>query len=164
MCGMPNVRVAVESDLDGVLAVGHATWPGTYGPIAGPDYVKAGLEKWWSPESTLPAIREERVLVAGAVPDRIDAMALFSYDGDAVVLWKLYVVPAAQGAGLGAALMDAVIDVARPRARLLRLAFLDGNLGARGFYERQGFREVGREPDALGGPDNVWMEREIGTG
>jgi ribosomal protein S18 acetylase RimI-like enzyme len=163
MWAMTNVRLARESDLEAVLAVGHATWPSTYGPIAGPDYVKAGLEKWWSPELTLSAIRRERVLVAGTAPDRVEGMAAFSYDGEAVVLWKLYVAPAAQGSGLGAALLDAVIDAARPKARLLRLAFMDGNLGARGFYERQGFRETSRKPDALGGPDNVWMEREIGA-
>ena len=48
------VRRAVEDDLDGILSVGHRTWPPTYEPIAGADYVAMGLAKWWSAESTLP--------------------------------------------------------------------------------------------------------------
>lgn len=161
VCTMSFVRVARESDLEAVLAVGHATWPGTYGPIAGPDYVAAGLEKWWSAESTLPAIRDGRVLVAGLVEGQVAGMASYSFDGDAAVLWKLYVVPEAQGGGLGGALMDAVVDAARPQARFLRLSYLAGNESAAGFYTRQGFRETDRKPDTLGGPENVWMERRL---
>ena len=46
------VRRAVEDDLDAILSVGHRTWPPTYEPIAGADYVAMGLAKWWSAEST----------------------------------------------------------------------------------------------------------------
>lgn len=163
MWGMSFVRVADDADLDAVLAVGHATWPPTYEPIAGAEYVRAGLAKWWSPESTLVAIRNGRVLVAGPGPDPSDVqgMAAYSFDDDALIIWKLYVLPSAQGAGLGAALMRAVEAAVLPETRVLRLAFLDGNDAARGFYERQGFRVTGREPDLLGGPDNVWMERVV---
>ena len=48
------VRRAVEDDLDGILSVGHRTWPPTYEPIAGADYVAMGLAKWWSAESHAP--------------------------------------------------------------------------------------------------------------
>lgn len=36
------VRTADESDLNAVLAVGHRTWPATYPPITGEDYVATG--------------------------------------------------------------------------------------------------------------------------
>jgi ribosomal protein S18 acetylase RimI-like enzyme len=88
-------------------------------------------------------------------------MASYSLDGDALVLWKLYVVPAAQGTGVGSALMAAVAAAAEGCARV-RLAFLDGNDAARGFYESRGFRLTGTEVNPAGGPDNVWMEKTLG--
>jgi len=40
------------------------------------------------------------------------------------------------------------------------LEYADGNDRAAAFYERQGFREVRRQPpEELGGPAIVWMER-----
>ena len=60
------VRPAVLDDLDAVLEVGHRTWPATYEPIAGPEYVAMGLAKWWTADATEPAIRAGRTLVAAA--------------------------------------------------------------------------------------------------
>lgn len=156
-----EIRAARESEVDAVVAVGHETWPSTYGPIAGMDYVRDGLEKWWTVEGTFPAIADGRVLVA--VEDGgIVGMTLFSVDDTAMDIWKLYVVPAAQGSGAGGALLRAAIaEAQRRRLTEVRLAHLDGNQRAREFYEHHGFRETHREPDQLGGPDSVWMLRPL---
>lgn len=152
-----EIRVAREEEAQAVVAVGHQTWPATYGPIAGMDYVRAGLARWWSLESTLPAIREDRVLVA-VVEGAIVGMTLFSADDEALDVWKLYVVPAAHGSGAGGALLHAAVDEARLRGLArVRLAHMDGNDKAHAFYEHHGFRETHREPDELGGPGAVWM-------
>ena len=67
---------------------------------------------------------------------------------------QLYVLPSAQGAGVGARLLDIV----KARQSLLRLWTFQRNDGARAFYEKRGFVEIGRsdgtrneerEPDAL---------------
>ena len=44
--------------------MGHRTWPGTYGPIAGEEYVAMGLATWWTEDATIPAIRARRATVA----------------------------------------------------------------------------------------------------
>ena len=141
--------------------VGHRTWPATYEPVAGADYVRFGLERWWSAEALLPAIRDRRTLVAEDDDGRVVGMAAYSLDDDALVLWKLYVLPDLHGTGVGGALMDAVLVAARAPGRV-RLAHLDGNTDARAFYASRGFRVTGIEPDPLGGPDNVWMELSLG--
>ena len=52
----------------------------------------------------------------------------------------LYLAPAARGRGIGKALLDRA-KVAAPR--LCLWTFRD-NVGARAFYEREGFREIAR--------------------
>lgn len=159
---MLTVRIASPDEVDDVVAVGHRTWPPTYVPIAGADYVREGLAKWWTRGACLPAIVDGRTLVAVDDDSRVVGMASWSTDGDVLTLWKLYVLPEDQGRGIGRALMGGVIDEAR-RASVsnIRLAFLDGNDSARGFYEARGFRVVHTERGGLDGPDNVWMERPV---
>jgi GNAT superfamily N-acetyltransferase len=155
-----TVRRAVEGDLDAVLAVGHRTWPPTYEPLAGADYVAMGLAKWWSAEATRPLIDAGRVTVAEVDGEVVGVAAAGPLDGR-LVLWKLYVLPGHQGEGIGAALLDAVVDEARGRYAQLRLAYLDGNERAGRFYSRHGFVEVERETGSGGLPDSVWMERQL---
>lgn len=157
---MLTVRIASPTEVDDVVAIGHRTWPPTYAPIAGANYVREGLARWWTKEACLPAIADGRTLVAadGGSP-RIVGMASWSTDADVLVLWKLYVLPEDQGRGVGRALMDGVVrEARRVSAHVIRLAFLEGNDSARGFYEARGFRVFSKEPGGLDGPDNVWME------
>jgi ribosomal protein S18 acetylase RimI-like enzyme len=162
---MVTVRLAVPDDAEAVVAVGHATWPPTYEPFAGPEFVRRGLEAWWTVDFSLPAIEERRTLVAveaGADGgSQVIGMAAWSYDGDTVTIFRLYVLPAFQGRGAGSALLHGVVREVSPNAKIIRLAFLDGNEAARGFYEANGFAVTTREPGELDGPDNVWMERAL---
>lgn len=157
----PVVRTATEADLDAVLEIGHVCWRATYTPIAGAEYVERGLAGWWTPETNRPAIAEGRVLV-GELDGRVLGMTSTSVVDDLVVVWRLYVLPEAQGHGLGTALLDAVEAAAPSGVVGLRLSHLEGNDRARGFYEHLGFVATGeREPDTIGGPDDLWMERPL---
>lgn len=155
-----TVREAVLDDLDAVLVVGHGTWPATYEPIAGADYVRMGLAKWWTAEATAPALRAGRVLVA-EVEGEIVGMASSGLLDGRLVLWKLYVLPSFQGHGVGSALMDAVLARAARAYDEIRLAYLDGNVQAAGFYRSRGFVELQREVGGHGIPDSVWMSRAL---
>jgi ribosomal protein S18 acetylase RimI-like enzyme len=65
------------------------------------------------------------------------------------LLWGMYVRPKAQGAGLGSALVQAVLRHARGEVQLVQLTVMDHNPRARRLYERHGFVEYGREPAAV---------------
>ena len=52
------------------------------------------------------------------------------------MLWKLYVHPDQQGTGLGRALLERVIDANGDEP--LWLSYVDGNVGAAGFYAATG--------------------------
>jgi len=78
---------------------------------------------------------------------------------DVPIVWKLYVVPPAQGTGVGSALIRELLAVADGRP--VRLEYIDGNDKAAAFYARHGFVEVRREPnDEPGWPAQVWVERK----
>jgi ribosomal protein S18 acetylase RimI-like enzyme len=80
-------------------------------------------------------------------------------DGLDCYLEELYVVPAQRGHGLGRALMEAAIDLARERgAARMDLGTAEDDLAARALYESLGFtnRERGGE-----GPVMLFYERDL---
>jgi len=158
------LRAATGDDLQGVIAVGQQTWPLTYGPIAGDDYVAMGLAKWWTADATIPAIRAGRVTVAEYDGEIIGMTSVGPLDGH-LALWKLYVLSAFQSSGVGGMLMRAAIAKARADGYdEIVLSYLDGNDNARGFYEHYGFTETGRESTGGGVPDSVWLHLPLSGG
>jgi len=151
------IRAADGNDLAAVLAVGRRTWPVTYGPIAGEEYVAMGLAKWWTAGATIPAIRAGRVTVA-EVDGTVVGIAVVGPHENHLVLWKLYVLPEHQGGGIGSALMESVIARASGEHSQIRLSYLDGNTSAETFYRGKGFVEISRESSGDGIPESVWMQ------
>jgi len=154
------IRVADGNDLVAVLDVGRRTWPITYGPIAGGDYVKMGLAKWWTDDATIPAIRAGRVTVA-ELDGTVVGIAVVGPHEKHLVLWKLYVLPEYQGQAIGSALMDAVVAAAQGVHPEIRLSYLNGNTLAGDFYRRRGFVEISRESGGDGIPESIWMQLEL---
>jgi ribosomal protein S18 acetylase RimI-like enzyme len=74
-------------------------------------------------------------------------------------LAELYVAPARRGRGLGRALMNAAIDLARERGSAwMDLGTSDDDVAARALYESLGFSNREGKPD---GPINYFYEREL---
>jgi GNAT superfamily N-acetyltransferase len=77
-----------------------------------------------------------------------------SDDPAAPVLRGLYVEPAAQGAGLGAALYEhAVAQLRAAGHTAITLWVFEGNGHARGFYERRGWLPDGATGESEGAPE-----------
>ena len=111
-----------------------------------------------------PAMAEGEtvVLLAGAEPVGLAVLrfrASFYAKGLECYLAELYVAPAHRGHGLGRALMDAAIELARNRGAVwMDLGTSEDDTAARALYESLGF--INRE----GGPDGPIMlvyEREL---
>jgi ribosomal protein S18 acetylase RimI-like enzyme len=74
-------------------------------------------------------------------------------------LEELYVVPDRRGQGLGRALMEAAIELARLEgAAHMDLGTAETDVAARGLYESLGFSNREGKPD---GPLNFFYEREL---
>ncbi len=80
-------------------------------------------------------------------------------DGLECYLAELYVVPGKRGRGLGRALMEAAIDLARERgATYMDLNTAETDTVARALYESLGFSRTEGKP---GGAVNYYYEREL---
>jgi ribosomal protein S18 acetylase RimI-like enzyme len=102
------------------------------------------------------------VLLGGAGPDGLALLrfrpSLWSETLDCY-LEELYVVPDRRGEGLGLALMEAAMDLARERgAAHMDLGTAETDTAARGLYEKLGFSNREGKPD---GPINYFYEREL---
>lgn len=155
-----QVRRAVATDAGAVQDVGLRTWPATYAPIAGSEYVAQGLARWWTEEAVGASIR------GGALVAELDGavigMASAGERDGSPYLWKLYVLPERQGVGAGSALLATVVDSLPARSTCLGLDYVEGNEPAAAFYRSKGFREIGRQPSPLGiGPDEILMELRL---
>jgi ribosomal protein S18 acetylase RimI-like enzyme len=102
------------------------------------------------------------VLLGGRGPDGLAVLRLRpSIYSEALecYLAELYVAPARRGRGLGRALMEAAIELARRRGcNFMDLGTSEDDVAARGLYERLGF--INRE----GGPEGPVMyvyERDL---
>jgi GNAT superfamily N-acetyltransferase len=102
------------------------------------------------------------VLLAGAGPDGLAVLRFrpsIWTPGLECYLAELYVVPDMRGRGLGRALMDAAIDLARERgADMMYLGTGEDDVAARALYESLGFTNREGKPD---GPVNYFYEREL---
>lgn len=105
---------------------------------------------------------EITVLLPGDGPDGLSLLrfrpALWA-DGLEAYLQELYVVPPLRGRGIGRALLEATMDLARERGA----AGIDLNTGetdveARGLYESSGFTNREGGPD---GPAMLFYERDL---
>ena len=154
------IRLADGNDLKAVVEVGRRTWPVTYGPIAGEDYVAMGLAKWWTEDANIPAIRAGRVTVA-EVDGTVVGIAAVGPHEHHLVLWKLYVLPEYQGKGIGSALVESVVASAMGLHPEIRISYLEGNTLAEAFYRGKGFVEISRECGGDGMPESVWMQLDL---
>jgi ribosomal protein S18 acetylase RimI-like enzyme len=105
---------------------------------------------------------EITVLLAGTEPVGVAVLrfrpALLTETLDCY-LEELYVVPERRGQGLGRALMEAAIALARQRgAGRMDLGTGEDDVAARALYERLGFSNRGGRPE---GPVNYFYEREL---
>jgi ribosomal protein S18 acetylase RimI-like enzyme len=105
---------------------------------------------------------EATVLLGGAGPDGLAVLrfrpALWTETLDCY-LEELYVVPDRRGRGLGRALMEAAMELARARgAARMDLGTGDDDVAARALYEKLGFSNREGKPE---GPVNYFYEREL---
>jgi ribosomal protein S18 acetylase RimI-like enzyme len=150
-----SVREAADADAD---AVGHLLYDFNHefgDPAPEPAQLARRVRE-------LLAGGDTGLLVAGQPPLGLALMrfrrSLFT-PGLECYLAELYVVPARRGQGIGRALMEAAIDLARSRgADYMDLGTAETDVAARRLYESLGFDNHEGKP---GGPVNFYYEREL---
>ena len=144
-------RDARAEDLPAIDRIYRTSFVDTFGPLYSPEDLAMFLAQFtpeaWATEFADPhyafrlaEIDDEPVGYAKLGPLKLPADPV----GEAAELHQLYMLSAAHGSGLGAQLMDWVLDTARARgAGELFLSVFTENFRAQRFYRRYGFEIVG---------------------
>ena len=146
-----ELRPYAPADLDDVVGLWYRTWHATF-----PELVHPQSQAQWRARFRDDIAAAASVWVA-AVDGRI--AGFFALDEGRGYLDQFFVDPAAQGHGVGGALM------AKAKALCplgLTLHTLERNRHARAFWERHGFRLVGAGVNPVNGQRNLeyrWMPR-----
>jgi ribosomal protein S18 acetylase RimI-like enzyme len=148
-------RPVTLKDLPAVHAVLTETWHATYDPLYGAVRVGEITGQWHAIpnlERELARVSPgETAFMAGLWDGRVVATASARrLDEAGAQLDRLYVRPPYQGLGIGAALLDAVVEAVMPAGRI-RLEVDPGNASAIKFYTHLGFEHVSKTSDCGGG-------------
>jgi ribosomal protein S18 acetylase RimI-like enzyme len=149
------IREAREADVDAVGRLLHDFNREFDDPAPEPAELAARVRE-------LLAGGDTAVLVAGDEPVGLALMrfrlSLWA-PGLECYLAEMYVVPARRGQGIGRALMEAAMDLARGRgAGYMDLGTAETDVAARHLYESLGFDN---HEGKAGGPVNFYYEREL---
>jgi ribosomal protein S18 acetylase RimI-like enzyme len=149
------VRRAERSDAEAVGRLLHDFNTEFDEPTPGPRALAARIRQ-------LLDGRETMVLLAGAGPDGLAVLRFrpsIWTDALECYLAELYVAPEQRGQGVGRALMEAAIELARSSgATYMDLGTGEDDIAARALYESLGFDNRGGRPD---GAVNYFYEREL---
>jgi GNAT superfamily N-acetyltransferase len=126
-------------------------------PTPGPDFLAGRVRRLLAEGETTALLATDGAEAHGLAVLRFRPAlwkdALDSY------LEELYVVPGRRGRGIGRALMEAAIELARARgAGDMHLGTSEDDTAARALYESLGFDNRGGRPD---GPFEYFYEREL---
>jgi GNAT superfamily N-acetyltransferase len=140
-----NIFRADTSHIPLIRDLTMQVWPQTYTPIIGADQVAYMLDRFYNPDALSAQMNEQgHQFIIGEVDGKPAAFASYSEVEPGVFkLHKLYTTLAAQGKGLGRALVDYIVaDIRVKNANMLRLNVNIHNHAAKKFYARYGFRHL----------------------
>lgn len=151
----PTIRRATLTDAATIARLLHDFNSEYHEPTPGADALADRLRE-------LLAADQVTVLLAGQPACGLSVLrfrpAIWS-PGLECYLAELYVVPQRRGQGIGRALMEASIDLARSEgADYMDLGTSEDDVAARSLYESLGFNNTEGKP---GGPVNYYYEREL---
>ena len=151
---MLEIIVASEEHLPEINRIAHETWPSTFGEILSPNQISYMLEWMYSIDSLKQQITEKGHVFLLA-KDESGFLGYASYELHyqglhKTKIHKIYLLPASQGKGVGAALIAQIGARATQHNDLSLLLNVNRYNKAVGFYEKVGFQIVGSEDIDIG--------------
>jgi GNAT superfamily N-acetyltransferase len=143
-----------------IQEIARLTWPDTFNPILSNEQINYMLDWMYSLPSLKSQVNDEgHIFLLAKSGD--DYLGFASYetnyqDTPRTKLHKIYILPQAQGKGVGKALiMASVVKALQHRNRTLLLNVNRGNKAVN-FYQKMGFVIIAEENIPIG--NDYWME------
>ncbi len=141
MMDTPRIRHMQTADMEAVREVARVTWADAYRGIV-PEHVQAEfLARAYSDAALTQRMQRGTFLVVDEERCILGFANFFPRSEAEAELAAIYVLPDAQGGGIGSALLDAGLRALAPLSSLT-LRVERENVPARRFYEAKGFRPV----------------------
>ncbi len=148
--GKIEIREAIIDEIRGIQSVARKTWDHTYRETIPEGVRREFVSQAYSADSLARRIGSNVFLVA-ASDERVLGFADFRRHSEtAVELAAIYVLPAMQGRGIGARLLEAGIVRLAPDTKVV-LRVEQDNVQAQLFYEAHGFSRVAEHTEELYG-------------
>lgn len=165
---MLKICKATPADFKSIQHIAHTTWPITYGEILTNEQLDYMLAAFYSIETlTENYFKKQHHFILAVEEDNLLGFASFEhqYLGEQVTrLHKLYLLPEAQGKGVGKKLVDRVEEEAKKMQSILVSLNVNKYNKAYFFYEKIGFQNIGKELIPIGDGyfmDDFIMEKKL---
>jgi GNAT superfamily N-acetyltransferase len=153
---VPLPRLAAVADADEVARLLHDFNVEFDTPTPGPEVLAGRLRRLLAdPEQTVALVAGEPAVAVALVTLRPNVW----YEGHVALLDELYVVPERRGQGIGSAVIELLLSLARERGvALVEINVDEGDVDAQRFYERHGFSATADGSDERA----FYYEQELG--
>ncbi len=161
------IRAALPKDLPDVRNVLIETWHAAYDHILGEDEVTQITNSWHSVEALREHLEKPDSYFSVGEMDEIvgTTYSIFNHSSNVIELSRLYVLPSAQGHGIGSSLLKNIYEQF-PESHAIELEVMKDNIPSILFYERQGFVVTGTGDDcgvAGSGIKHMIMRKSLKT-
>lgn len=150
---MISILQATSKDIPIIQEIANITWPITYGDILSEQQLEYMMNMMYSEESLLKQFKAKLLFFLAQEGDIVLGFMSCenNYENNKVTrIHKIYILPEAQGKGVGKLLIDKVIELAKEN----QSGFVSLNVNkfnkAIGFYQKIGFEIIGKEDIDIG--------------
>lgn len=152
---MIEFKYLETADWDKIQMIAYETWPDTFGLIIPDEQIAYMLNQFYNEESLKKQMLDNgHKFILAQKEDR--PLGFISYQLNynsepKLMIHKLYILPEAQGLGIGSNLLQHLSDIAsQNNNNKLCLKVFFKNTNAISFYKKQGFKKIGTETTDIG--------------
>jgi len=168
---MTQITEATKQGYTLIQQIAHQTWPHTFGNILSKEQIAYMLEMMYS----IPALTEqieEKGYIFLLAQDKEKYLGFAGYELNyqslaKTKLHKIYILPEAQGKGVGKLLINHVAEMAVQNQNEVLSLNVNRNNPAINFYEKLGFTKVAEEDIPIGQGflmEDYVMEKPLAAG
>lgn len=157
---MLNIYTATSSDFPIIQEIAYVTWPHTFSAILSKEQISYMIEMMYSTAALTEQTTQKKhqyLIVKDETKNLGYASYELNYKGlSKTKIHKIYILPEAQGKGVGKLLMNTITAIAKENQDTCLSLNVNRDNSAFDFYRNIGFEKVGEENIDIG--DGFLME------
>lgn len=146
-----KIQQATIADVPIIQQIAYKTWPNTYGAILSEAQINYMLQLMYNTSELEHQIQNGYQYLLAVNEDKTIGFAAFNeISPQTFKLQKLYVLPEAQGTGLGKLLLNHIIQEIQSKGAVALILNVNRHNNALSFYAKMGFQIIREEDNDIG--------------